>query len=154
MNQFCYQNDENNYQVPYNQSGGLAIRHRESNRRLRSIENTIYQQHRTNGTLPNSTKTDRNRRERERVEKVNNEFKNLEIVLQNYFEFFSEANHNNNNKGSPCFDSHSCCFNNQDVQITKLRHYQGLSKVQTLRYAFDYIELLTQLLQMNDQNAS
>lgn len=140
MNQFYhYQyNDENRYQNAYhNQSqqssyatNSLVIRPRQY---LKSIENTTYHHHQqqTRGRFPAcDVKTERNKRERERVEKVNNEFKNLELSLQNYFEIFRE--------GNDCYDS-------MDSESGEM-HFQRLSKIQTLRYAFSYIELLTDLL--------
>lgn len=142
MNQLYYYQyyDENSYQnVYHNQSQqisratkSLVIRPRQH---LKSIENTIYDHHhhqqQTRDRFPvSNVKTERNKRERERVEKVNNEFKNLELSLQNYFEIFRE--------GNDCYDS-------MDSESGEM-HFQRLSKVQTLRYAFSYIELLTDLL--------
>lgn len=144
MNQFYYQNnDENSYQNQYNNhvqgwrssSNSLVIRPRQH---LRSIENTIYHQQPRDRVPVYNVKTERNKRERERVEKVNNEFKNLEQSLQSYFEIFREESNYHD-----CWDTES-----GEMQ------FQRLSKVQTLRYAVSYIELLTNLLRTDANKRS
>ncbi|CAF2035298.1 unnamed protein product [Rotaria magnacalcarata] len=137
----CYGNQsvsmENSYQTPYMNFDSMSMSTSIESNNSKKKSTTRRSKHIPHHLRPQHVVERRNRRERLRVQDVNQAFYMLQQLLP--LDLNSTTTHNNNNDEEE-----------QQHQLNIIHNSSRISKVRTLRKAVDYIEALQQMLNENN----
>ncbi|CAF3464320.1 unnamed protein product [Rotaria socialis] len=134
---------ENSYQTPYMNFDSMSMSTSIESNNFKKKSTKRRSKHIPHHLRPQHVVERRNRRERLRVQDVNQAFYMLQQLLP--LDLHSTTTHNNNNNNNNDDDD-----DEQQQQLNIIQNSSRISKVRTLRKAVDYIEALQQMLNENN----